>query len=53
MTNSTPLRFINTVEVECNLSNLYLIASAFMAHYTGRNDLLASPKTLTYETAVC
>ena len=51
MTNSTSLRFINAVEVECNLSNLYLIASAFLAHNMGRDDLLGSPKTLMYETA--
>jgi len=53
MTNSTSLRFINAVEVECYLSNLYLIASAFLAHNMGRDDLLASPKTLMNETAVC
>ena len=53
MTNSTSLRCKNSVEVECNLSNLYLIASAFLAHSMGRDDLLASPKTLMYETAVC
>jgi len=34
-------------------SNLYLIASAFLAHSMGRNDLLAPPKTLMHETAVC
>jgi len=51
MTNSTSLRFINAVEVECNLSNLYLIASAFLAHNMGRDDLLDSPKTLMYEIA--
>ncbi len=53
MTNSTSLRCKNSVEVECNLSNLYLIASAFLAHSMGRDDLLASPKSLMYETAVC
>jgi len=53
MTNSTSLRCKNSLEVECNLSNLYLIASAFLAHSMGRDDLLASPKTLMYETAVC
>ncbi len=53
MTNSTSLRCKNAVEDECNLSNLYLIASAFLAYSMGRNDLLASPKTLMNETTVC
>ncbi|HPZ74967.1 MAG TPA: hypothetical protein PK894_07850 [Defluviitoga sp.] len=47
------MRCKNAVEVECDLYNLYLIASAFLAHSMGRDDLLASPKTLMYETAVC
>ncbi|MDY6894256.1 MAG: hypothetical protein SVO01_02395 [Thermotogota bacterium] len=40
-----------TVEIECNLSNLFLIASALLVHKMGRYDLLSSPKTLMYETA--
>jgi len=35
------------------LSNLYLLASAFLAHIMGRDDLLASSKTLMYETSTC
>ncbi len=34
-------------------SSLYLITSAFLAHSMTRDDLLASPKSLMYETAVC
>jgi len=41
----------SSVEVEYNLSNLFLIASALLAHKMGRDDLLSSPKTLMYETA--
>jgi len=38
---------VYTVEVECNLSNLFRIASALLARKMGRDDLLSSsPKTL-------
>ena len=35
------------------LSNLYLLASTFLVHNMDRDDLLASPKTLMYETVTC
>lgn len=46
---STSLRFVNSVQLDANLSNLYLIASAFLAHKLGRDDLIASPKSTMYE----
>ncbi|TDX17502.1 MULTISPECIES: transposase [Petrotoga] len=48
---TTSLKYTNAVQLECNLSNLFLIASALLAHKMGRDDLLSSPKTLMYETA--
>lgn len=48
---TTSLKYTNAMQLECNLSNLFLIASALLAHKMGRDDLLSSPKTLMYETA--
>jgi len=48
LSNSTSLRFINSVNLDCNLANLFLISSALLAHSIGRDDLLASPKSLKY-----
>jgi hypothetical protein len=47
-TSNTSLRYINSVDLDCNLANLFLISSALIAHNIGRDDLLASPKSLKY-----
>ncbi|KLO21344.1 hypothetical protein X275_09430 [Marinitoga sp. 1197] len=41
----TKLRFTNSVALEANLINLFFIASAFLAHDMGRDDLLTSIKS--------
>ncbi|NUV00531.1 hypothetical protein XO12_10715 [Marinitoga sp. 1154] len=41
----TKLRFTNSIALEANLINLFFIASAFLAHDMGRDDLLTSIKS--------
>lgn len=38
----TKLRFVNSVSLDANLINLFFIASAFLAHSMGRDDLIFS-----------
>ncbi|GAB6189616.1 hypothetical protein JCM30566_13570 [Marinitoga arctica] len=41
----TKLRFINSVSLDANLINLFFIASAFLAHDMGYDDLITSVKS--------
>ncbi len=45
----TLLRYANDLKIECNPTNLFLIANFLLAHKLKRSDLIASPKTLMYE----